>query len=110
MGKITVIKTLALPKLIHLFTSLPNLCEAKLNELNRLFYNFIWDGKTEKIKRNTLIGDYIEGGLKMLHLYSFIAYLKMSWVKRFLKNLEGGWQSILLSMIKPFGGARVFTF
>jgi hypothetical protein len=28
------------------------------NDLNKLFFNFIWDGKPEKIKRNTLIADY----------------------------------------------------
>jgi len=53
LGKITVIKTLALPKLIHL----PNLPQAKINDLNSLFYNFIWNGKSDKIKRSTLIGD-----------------------------------------------------
>jgi hypothetical protein len=41
LGKITVIKILALPKLIHLLTSLPNLPQAKINDLNSLFYNFI---------------------------------------------------------------------
>ena len=54
-----------------------------LNELNKLFFNFFWDGKTEKIKRNMLIEDIQEGGLKMIHLQSFITYLKVSWVKRF---------------------------
>jgi hypothetical protein len=54
-----------------------------LNELNKLFFNFIWEGKTEKIKRNTLIGDIQEGGLKMIHLQSFITYSKVSWVKRY---------------------------
>jgi hypothetical protein len=37
--KITAIKTLALPKLIHLLTSLPNLPQAQINDLNSLFYN-----------------------------------------------------------------------
>ena len=37
LGKITVIKTLALPKLIHLLTSLPNLPQTKINDLNSLF-------------------------------------------------------------------------
>ena len=41
LGKVAVIKTLALPKLIHLFTSLPNLKQSMLNELNKLFFNFI---------------------------------------------------------------------
>ena len=53
-----MIKTLALPKLIHLLTSLPNLKQSLFNDLNKLFFNFIWDGKPEKIKRNTLIADY----------------------------------------------------
>jgi hypothetical protein len=48
LGKVTVIKTLALPKLIHLFTSLPNLKQSLFNDLNKLFFNFIWDGETRK--------------------------------------------------------------
>ena len=83
LGKVTVIKTLALPKLIHLLTSLPNLKQSLFNDLNKLFFNFIWDGKPEKIKRNTLIADFEDGGLKMIHLQQFNAYLKISWIKRF---------------------------
>ena len=45
----------------------------------------------------------------MIHLFSFIAYLKFSWVKRFLSNPSGGWQSILMSILNQFGGARVLT-
>ena len=45
--------------------------------------NFIWDGKPEKIKRNTLIhvADFEDEGLKMIHLQQFNAYLKISWIK-----------------------------
>jgi hypothetical protein len=53
-----VIKTLALPKLIHLLTSLPNLEQALFNDLNKLSFNFTWDGKSVKIKQNTLITDF----------------------------------------------------
>jgi hypothetical protein len=67
-------------KLIYVITKLETIYAI---ELNKLFFNFIWDGKTEKIKHNTLIGDIQEGGLKMIHLQSFITYLKVSWVKRF---------------------------
>ena len=72
-----MIKTFALPKLIHLLTSLPNLEQALFNDLNKLFFIFTWDGKSVKIKRNTLITDFEDGGLKMIHLQQFNAYLKI---------------------------------
>ncbi|VDI18058.1 Hypothetical predicted protein [Mytilus galloprovincialis] len=97
LGKITVVKTLALPKIIHLLTlltALPNLSQIKIKEFNTLFYNFIWNGELERIKRNTLIGDFMQGGLNMVHLSSFSTYLKISWVRRLLLNLEGSWQTL----------------
>ena len=88
LAKVTVIKSLALSKIIHLLTTLPNLKKEALNEINKPFYNFIWDGKSEKIRRNTLIADTKMGGLKMIHLLSFNAYLKVSWLKRLFSNLH----------------------
>ena len=104
-----MIKTLALPKLIHLLTSLPNLKQSLFNDLNKQFFNFIWDGKPEKIKRNTLIADFEDGGLKMIHLQQFNAYLKISWVKRLFSNLKGGWQKIMAKNIKYYGVERIFS-
>ena len=65
--------------------------------------------KQKKIKRNTLIGDIQEGGLKMIHFQPFITYLKVSWVKRFF-NLNEDWQNILLTNLKDYGGVRTFSF
>ncbi|VDH96818.1 Hypothetical predicted protein, partial [Mytilus galloprovincialis] len=109
LGKITVIKTLALPRLIHLLTALPNLPHSQLNELSAMFFNFIWNGKTDRVKRSTLIADFSQGGLNMVHLQSFCTYLKLSWVKRFLSNSDGTWQNLLLAELKQLGGDRVFT-
>ena len=109
LGKVTVIKSLALPKLIHFLTSLPNLKQSLFNDLNKLFFNFIWDGKPEKIKRNTLIADFEDGGLKMIHLQQFNAYFKISWIKRFFSNLKGGWQKIMAKNIKYYGGEIIFS-
>lgn len=104
LGKITVIKSLALPKIIHLLTSLPNLSTSMMVELNRLFYSFIWDGKTERIKRDTLIGKFSDGGLNMIHLASFSSYLKLSWVKRLLKEHSGIWQALAENQFLNFWG------
>ena len=61
MGKIVVIKNYALPKLIYFLTSLPNPPKDTINRLEKSMYNFLWDGKPDKIKRETQ--DYDHGGL-----------------------------------------------
>ena len=54
LGKITVIKSLMLSRITHLFLSLPNPCNRFIKDLTLLFYKFIWNGKRDKIKRTTL--------------------------------------------------------
>ena len=48
MGKITVIKNYALPKLIYALSFLPNPPTQTVKRIEKLMYNFIWDGKPEK--------------------------------------------------------------
>ena len=65
MGKITVIKTLALPILVQCFTLLPYPPDHIIKSLQNIFYAFnIWNGKTDKIKRSTLICEIIKWWFK----------------------------------------------
>ena len=82
LGKVTVIKTLAMSKLIHLFANLPDPSPGFLGELSRSFYKFLWDGKKSKLSKSYVCANYGEGGLRMLDVYSFLAALKISWLKR----------------------------
>ena len=89
-GKITIVKSLGLSQLIYLFSVLPKPPES-------LLFKFIWNGKPDKISRKTLIGDYMDGGLKMLHLPSTISGLKIAWVKCLLdESSVGQWVKCLL--------------
>ena len=45
IGKVTVIKTLALPKLVYLLTVLPNPDQKIMNRIDQMFSNFLWEGK-----------------------------------------------------------------
>ena len=54
MGKITLIKNYALPKLIYALSSLPNPPTQTVKRIEQLMYDFIWDGKPENIKRDIL--------------------------------------------------------
>ena len=40
----------------------------------------LWNDKGDKIKRNIMINDYPEGGLKMIDIYSFNRSLKAVWI------------------------------
>ena len=81
-GKITIIKSLALSQLIFIFSVLPNPPDDFIKEIEKTIYCFVWNGKPDKINRQTLIGDYGNGGLKMPHMPSVLSGLKIAWVKR----------------------------
>ena len=94
IGKITVIKSLALSKLNHLFLSLPSPGKNILKQIETKFYKFIWNGKPDKVKRKTLSKHYFEGGLHMIDIETFISAIKITWIRRLHNNLETPWASI----------------
>ena len=89
IGKITVIKSLAVSKITHLFLSLPNPEEKKVKEIQQLFYKFVWNDKPDKIKRKQLYQNHSSGGLRMIDLNSFIKSLKLTWIRRLQKDDKG---------------------
>ena len=86
IGKISVVKTIMIPKLTHLFISLPNPSDKIIDELRKLFFNFIWNNKPDRVARTTFYHNYSQGGLKMIHLRSFIKSMKITWIKRILND------------------------
>ena len=64
-----------------------------LNSINKYFFDFLWGEKREKNKRNTLIGDIKEGGMKMIDIKLFVKSIEVSWVKRLmLTDDDLNWQ------------------
>jgi hypothetical protein len=85
-GRITVIKTLAMSKLTYLFLNIPDPSDKFLDELQGMFFNFLWSGKKDKIKRQSTYQSYEEGGLKMINVKAYLSSLKITWLKRILSN------------------------
>ena len=105
LGKITIVKTLGLSQFIFLLSVLPKPPDTFIQEVESLIYTFIWNKKPDKIKRKTLIGDYNEGGLRMLHLQSIITGLKCAWIKRLLNSENNGkWKCFFNLFTGPLGG------
>ena len=86
-GRITLIKTKFLPKLIHLVTSLPA-PDGTLKQINNLVFEFIWNHKPDKVKRKTVCGDYSEGVLKLVTIFLFEKALKITWIRRTINRHE----------------------
>ena len=73
--------------------------EKIIHEINTLFYSFVWNGKGDKIKRNVMINDYAEGGLKMIDIQSFSKALKATWIRKYLDTTNQGKWKLFLSRI-----------
>ena len=70
-------------------------------KMNKTFYNFIWDGKPEKVIIDLLCKDYVEGGLKMINLKPFIKSLKLTWLRRIYVNVDAPWIKPAISNTGP---------
>ena len=107
-GKITVLKSLIISKIVHILISLPTPTPNMMTKLNKLFYNFLWGGKPDPVKRTTSRLKLIDGGLGMLDLYIFDKALKLTWIKRFFYS-STKWKTIVqikypeLNAISNFG-------
>ena len=108
MGKITVVKTFALPKLIYPLTVLNNPPLDILKKIKFEIFNFIWDSKPDKIKRSVIMQDYKNGGLGLINIDYFIEALKAGWVRRiFDEQNKGVWKEFYLEKLNAFGGKLI---
>ena len=94
LGKITIIKTLILSKLTYLFLNIPDPSKEFLEEIEQLLFRFIWNGKTNKIKKTIVCKSYEDGGLKMVDIHSFLSSLKISWLRRLAENNSSFWATL----------------
>ena len=69
-GKVTVIKSLIVPKFVYV-SSLLTTPSGVIQELNRLIFKFLWKG-VDKVTRLSAINDYEKSGLKMIDLETMV--------------------------------------
>lgn len=97
-GKITILKTLILPQIYHLFNTIyiPN---DLLKKIDKLFLNFLWNNKTHKIKRETIIAPINQGGLAMVDIFVANRAAKVNWIKRLLDTRTCKWKELFWKML-----------
>ena len=110
IGKITVLKSLIVSKLVYILTTLPT-CQKSIKEINEIFYNFLWSGRGDKIKQSVMINNYPKGGLKMIDIESFNKSLKTTRIKKYLdQGNQAKWKAFLELELQPYGNDAFFSF
>ena len=103
-----MLKSLVASQLVYMLSPLPT-NQQVLDEINNMFYKFLWDGKGDKINRSIMISDYENGGFRMLDLNSFNKALKLSWVRKYLNdNNSGKWKLLFDFQLEDYGGVEFF--
>ena len=76
MGKITIVKSLIIPRMIYKVSILPLIIPKTLiTKINKLLFKFIWGSNWERVSRNVLCNIIESGGAKILHLESYLTAL-----------------------------------
>ena len=98
-GKVHILKSLAMSKFIYSMSVLYTPKEI-IKEITKCFYSFLWN-KVDRIKRNTLISKYEQGGIKMIDVESMAASLKAAWIPRLI-NLKDN-ECMLFEYLHKYG-------
>jgi len=106
LGKVTIVKSMALSKLNYLLNVLPAPNQSIITDIEQKCYKFIWDNGPDKIKRKTMIAPIEQGGLGMEDLPSRIAAIKLSWILK-IRNHAGNWKGYIMERM-PFGDLNYF--
>ena len=97
-GKITIIKTLAIPQIQFLFNMI-YIPENVIKKIDTIIYDFLWNSKPPKIKKSTIIAPINEGGLGMVDTNSIHQSAKIGWIKRLFDPTKGKWKTLMLQML-----------
>ena len=100
-GKVTILKSLALPQLQYPMSVLP-IPETIVEMVDHMITDFMWSKRKPKIKKDVLIQNIENGGLKASSFAAMVEANRISWIKRLLSDSDMKWKSIFRDLIKPF--------
>ena len=99
-GKVTVIKSLLLPKMLYVFSVLTTPGEF-IKQLNTIIYK--WKG-TDKIARLAAVNDLEYGGLNLIDLETYVKSSRLAWLGRIFAEGSSPWKAYINYLLKDFGG------
>ena len=98
-GKITVLKSLVLSKINYLLNLIPILDEF-IRTIDEMIFEYLWNGKTHKIKKSLVVQSFEHGGHKMIDINTVRIVQKLKWIKLYLNNHDCQWLALMEQLIK----------
>jgi hypothetical protein len=95
-----IIKALVIPIFTFVACVVP---DKYRKEIESKCFKFLWNGRPDKAKRNTVIGNFEIGGLNMIDIESYFASLRASWVSRFVSGEMDNWKLTPYKYFIQFG-------
>ena len=92
-GKLTVIRTYMLPQLTHVATVVPTLNAKHIDEIHRLWNEFIHAGSPNVVNLKIIYTSIKENGLGLHKVANFWEAVKLSWLQR-LPYSKSLWKSL----------------
>ena len=93
-----MLKSLIMPK--RLFTCSNTYCpDDFVKQVQDLTFQFLWGYKPAKIKKETIIADIHNGGLKMPLFSSFLESARIMWIKRIVVAKDNRWARLALALM-----------
>ena len=106
-GGVLITKSLGIPHLIYSMSMLVTPSEIVSSATTSLF-DFIWCKKPDKIKRQVMYQDYVDGGLRVPNMEVMPKSLKLAWISRFLStdvlSKKENWKAIPYHFFREYGG------
>lgn len=97
LGRVAVLKSLILSKLVFLWMLLPNPPDDLINAIQLAVYQFVWNRKNDRISRKISHKNIEQGGINIPDIRKYIHALKITWIKKLLTG-SYKWNHIVLTI------------
>ena len=81
MGRIAILKSLILSKLVHLWLLLPDPPDTFIEDLQKMIFRFVWNRKRDRISRDTAVKHIADVCLGIPQIKNFMNALRLTWIK-----------------------------
>lgn len=94
LGRVAVLKSLILSKLVYLWILLPNPPNEFIETLQKTVFEFVWNRKQDRINRKTAVKSIKKGGLGIPDIKKYVSALKLIWIRK-LNMSNHMWKNII---------------